>query len=99
MSEYASVGIISAAECHMEKLQVLQNQAMRATLSLPAYVSIRDLHDASGLDTIKTHLTNFATQRLKSMRSSPLVKQSIEKFVSVRHIQTNSSPLDVLQLQ
>ena len=98
LSEYASVGIISAAECHIEKLQLLQNQAMRAVLSLPAYVSISDLHDASGLDTVKAHLIKFASQRLKSMRvSSPLVNESIEKYASVCHIQTNSSPLDVLQ--
>ena len=98
LSEYASVGIISAAECHIEKLQLLQNQAMRAVLSLPAYVSTSDLHDASGLDTVKAHLIKFASQRLKSMRvSSPLINESIEKYASVRHIQTNSSPLDVLQ--
>ena len=98
LSEYASVGIISAAECHIEKLQLLQNQAMRAVLSLPAYVSVSDLHDASGLDTVRAHLIKFASQRLKSMSvSSPLINKSIEKYASVRHIQTNSSPLDVLQ--
>ena len=99
LSEYASVGIISAADCHNEKLQLLQNQAMRTILSLPAYIAINDLHDASGLNSVKSHLIKFSRQRLASMRSSsPLINQSINSYAKVRHIQTNSSPLDIIQL-
>ena len=99
LSEYASVGIISAADCHIEKLQLLQNQAMRTILSLPAYIAINDLHDASGLNSVKSHLIKFSRQRLASMRSSsPLINQSINSYAKVRHIQTNSSPLDIIQL-
>ena len=95
--EYCSVGIISAAEVHMEKLQVLQNQALRVILRVPAYISIKDLHDASGLMSIKEHLVGFAKSRLMSLRkSSPLIAKSILSFNRVKHIQTNMSPLDVL---
>ena len=90
---------MNAADCHIEKLQLLQNQAMRTILSLPAYIAINDLQDASGLDSVKSHLTKFSQQRLTAMRnSSPLVNQSINSYAKVRHIQTNSSPLDVIQL-
>ena len=97
--EYASLCVISAAECHLEKLQLLQNQAMRVVLNLPAYVSIKDLHDASGLDSVKSHLTKFGVQRLLSLRNtSPLVSQSINNYRNVNHITTNNSPLDIYQI-
>ena len=96
--EYCSVCIVSAADCHIEKLQVLQNQALRCTLNLPAYVTIADLHDASGLKLVANHLVSFGLSRLRALRnSSPLVNESIEKFNQVRHIGTNKSPLDVFQ--
>ena len=93
--EYCSICIVSAAECHIEKLQVMQNQALRSVLNLPAYVSIADLHDASGTKSVKDHLVAFGLARLKSLQKcSPLVVDSINRFNRVRHIQTNSSPLD-----
>ena len=96
--EYCSVCIVSAADCHIEKLQVLQNQALRCALNLPAYVTIADLHDASGLKSVANHLVSFGRSRLRALRnSSPLVNESIGKFNQVRHIGTNKSPLDVFQ--
>ena len=41
--EYSSICLVSAAECHLEKLQLQQNQALRCILNLPAYVSIKVL--------------------------------------------------------
>ena len=89
---------MSAAECHIDKLQVIQNQALRSVLGLPAYISIADLHDASGIKPVLSHLITFGSARLRSLqRTSALVKETIEKFNKVRHIETNSSPLDVFQ--
>ena len=96
--EYCSISIVSAAECHTDKLQVIQNQALRSVLNLPAYVSIADLHDASGIKPVLSHLIAFGSARLRALqRSSPLVKESIERYNQVRHIETNSSPLDVFR--
>ena len=95
--EYSSICLISAAECHLEKLQLQQNQALRCILNLPAYVSIKDLHDASGIKLIKDHLIYFAQLRLRAMQvSSEIVKDSILCFDQVQHIKTNCSPLDIL---
>ena len=91
---------MSAAECHMEKLQVIQNQALRSVLNLPAYVSIADLHDASGMKPVLSHLISFGSARLRALqRSSTLVTETINRYKQVRHIETNSSPLDVFQWQ
>ena len=98
--EYCSITIVSAAECHMEKLQVMQNQALRSVLNLPAYVSIADLHDASGIKPVLNHLISFGSARLRALqRSSTLVTETIKRYNQVRHIETNSSPLDAFQWQ
>ena len=54
----------------MEKFQLLQNDAKRVILTLPAYVTINDLHDAGGLDRVKSHLTKNGLQRQMSVRNS-----------------------------
>ena len=98
--EYCSICIVSAADCHIQKLQVLQNQALRSVLNLPAYVSTADLHDASGSKLVLNHLIAFAQARLRSMlMSSPIVKDTLRKYEQVKHIHANKSPLDVLHGQ
>ena len=95
--EYSSLCVLNAAECHIEKLQVVQNQALRLILGTPSYVARKDLHDCAGIPTIKDHLTNFARERLKSMQStSPLIARTIDNFKKVQHIRENASTLDVL---
>ena len=94
---FSSICMINATECHLEKMQVQQNQALRCVLSLPAYVSVKDLHDGSGVKLVKDHLITFARMRLRAMRqSSQIVNDSVKKFNNVRHIQTNCSPMDIL---
>ena len=95
--EYCSVCIINAAETHMQKLQLIQNQALRIVLRTPAYVSINDLHDSSGLLKIKEHLIQFAQRRFANMeRSSPLISKTVEEYAQVKHIRENASVLDVI---
>ena len=70
----------------MEKAQVMQNQALRAVLSLPAYVTIADLHDASGVKPISSHLISFGSARLRALQnSSTLVKETIQRYKQVKH--------------
>ena len=95
--EYSSICIINAAEVHLEKLQLIQNMALRAIMSCPRYISIRDLHDCTGFVPLKDHLISFAKKRLDSMqKNSPLVAKPIHKYGLLRHINTNKSPLDVI---
>ena len=95
--EYASICILTAADCHLRKLQLVQNQALRLLLSSPSYVSTHDLHDCSGLRMLKDHLTDFAQKRLTTMkRTSPLIQPTIEKHQEVQHIKENASILDII---
>ena len=81
----------------MKKLQIIQNQAIRTILEMPAYVSIADLHDCVGLPLVKRHLIDCARKRVLSMeQSSPLIKKVIEEHKRVVHIKENASTLDII---
>lgn len=95
--EYGCIASINAAEVHMKKLQVLQNCAIRICLRLPAYISEPTLHDASGLTPVFLHLSRFALKRLSAIsQSSPMVRESIEKYKRVKWNRKHPSPLDVM---
>ena len=95
--EYSSLCITNAAETHIEKIQIVQNQALRLVLGTPSYVAIKDLHDCAGAKTVKDHLKEFARKRLTAIQAtSPLVRKTIENFRKVQHIRENASTLDVL---
>ena len=98
--EYGSVCIITAAETHIRKMQLVQNQAVRIMLQTPGYVSVKDLHDCSGLPLIKDHLIQHARKRIKDMeRLSPILGKSITKYQQIRHIKENASCLDIIDYQ
>ena len=82
--EYRSIGMINAAETHFEKLQLVQNQAMRIMMKSPAYVSVNDLHNCTGLPRIKSHLIEFVKMRVEAMKiASPIIWESINAFTKV----------------
>ena len=60
--EYSSICTISAAEVHTDKLQLLQNMALRVVTNSPRYISTHDLHDCTGFETTKCHLISYAKQ-------------------------------------
>ena len=98
--EYGSVSFINAAEVHHEKLQLVQNQALRAVMKCPRYVATKDLHDCTGSINIKSHLISDAKRRLQTMRkNSPIIGKVIEEYQALKHIQENPSPLDVIANQ
>ena len=95
--EHSSICLINAAEAHIQKLQLIQNQALRVILNTPSYVTIKDLHDCSGLPMIKSHLTDYARNRISSMkRNSPIIGSVIQEYDVVKHIRENASALDVI---
>ena len=95
--EYGSISFVNAAEVHMDKIQILQNQALRVVMKSPRYMAIKDLHDCTGLQPIKKHLITHARKRLDTMRrNSPILQYVIEEYQSVKHIHENASPLDII---
>ena len=89
---------MNASNVHLNKLQLIQNQALRVVLGTPAYVSIKDLHDCSGITEMKDHLISHAKRRLEALlKTSPLLHETVINYSQVKHISENASVLDVLE--
>ena len=94
--EYPSISIGTAADTHLQKLQLVQNQAMRVILNTPGFISINDLHDSTGLRPVKEHILRSTESRIASLeKMSPIMSTTINEYMEVRHIAENASILDV----
>ena len=60
--EYGSLSTITTSDTMISKFQWLQNKVIRLALRLPKYISIKLLHDSSGLPYVKDRLLSCATR-------------------------------------
>ena len=96
--EYSSVCIISSANTHLQKLQVIQNEALRIILKVPAYVPIAKMNDAGNQQNIKEHLIAVAKNRIERLcEASSLVKETVDNFKKLKSNNFNTSPLDAIK--
>ena len=75
--EYGSLSTITMSDIIISKIQRLQNKFIRLALRLPQYISIKLLHDSSGLPYVKDRLLSCATRTLERISKNPLVEESI----------------------
>ena len=95
--EYGSMCYVNAAKVQLEKLQLLQNQALRVITKSPQFMSIKDLHDCTGTLKIRDHLISHAKSQLHTMKkNSPIIHEVVHNFENVKHIRMNPSTLDIL---
>jgi hypothetical protein len=88
--EYASVAFISASETHFNKIQNIQNAAVKSILQLPSYVSNKLAHDVAAVPFIKDHLKLFTKKSMRVTR--PLIKDLIQRH---DNIDSHKSLLDI----
>ena len=97
--EHSSVCIVSAANTHIDKLQIIQNEALRIILKVPAYMPIARMNDSGNQTNVKEHMLKIAKEKIKRLHeSSTLVKATVEKYRSLRKSEYNTSPLDVIRI-
>ena len=75
--EYGSLSTITASDTIISKIQWFQNKFIRLALRLPKYISVKLLHDSSGLPYVKDRLLSCATRTSESISKDPLVEESI----------------------
>ena len=75
--EYGSLSSITISDTNINKIQRLQNKFIRLALCLPKYISVKLLHDSSGLPYITDRLLSFAIRTLERISKNPLVDESI----------------------
>ena len=75
--EYGSLSTITTSDTIISKVHRLHNNFIRLALRLLKYVSVKLLHDSSGLPYVKDRLLSCATRTLKRISKNPLVERSI----------------------
>ena len=75
--EYGSLSTITTSDTIISKIQRLQNKFIRLALRLPKYISVKLLHDSSGLPYVEDMLLSCATKTLERISKNPLVEESI----------------------
>ena len=71
--EYGSLSTITTSDTIISEIQRLQNKFIRLALCLPKYISVKLLHDSSGLPYMKDRLLSRATRTLERISDNPLV--------------------------
>ena len=75
--EYGCLSTITASDPIISRIQWLQNKFVRLALHLPKYISVKLLHDSTGLPYVKDRLLSCATKSLDRIAQNPLVEASI----------------------
>ena len=70
--EYGFLSTITTSDTIISKIQRLQNKFIRLALHLPKYISVKLLHDSSGLPYVKDRLLSCATRTLERISKNPL---------------------------
>ena len=97
--EHSSICIVRAANTDLEKLQLIQNEALRVILKVPAYMPIVRMNDCGNQENVKKHLMSVAKVKIRRLHeNSSLVRATVEKFKSIKKSEYNTSPLDVIHL-
>ena len=80
-------------------MQRLQNEAIRISLQLPAYISIKLLHESSGLPMLQNRLKSLNNGLVtKMVNHSEIIKRLKEDNLSGRLAYNGiyKSPLDII---
>ena len=78
ISEYGFLSTMTSSDTIISKIQRFQNKFIRLALRLPKYISVKLLHDSSGLPYVKDRLLFCATGTLERISKNPLVEESIK---------------------
>ena len=93
--EYGSIAFISAPKSQMERLQQIENTAIRTCLRLPKYIRNSLLHEYASLEPLSVRLIRFNVKLLNIMKSN---NEHIQQLIT-DHIHAEEgilSPLDVI---
>ena len=77
ISKYNSPSTIATSDTIISKIQRLPNKFIRRALRLSKHISVKVLHDSSGLPCMTDRLLSCATRTLERISKNPLVEKSI----------------------
>ena len=68
---------MTAFDTIISQIQWIQNKFFRLALRLPKYISVKLLHDSSGLPYVKDRLLSYITRILERISKNAVVEESI----------------------
>ena len=96
--EYGSLSTITALYTIISEIQWLQNKFIRLAVRLPKYISVKLLHDSSGLPYVKDRLLSRGTRTSERISENPLVEESISSNKVNPAWDRFPTPLSVIRL-
>ena len=94
--EYGSIAFVAAPKMQLERLQRVQNDALRICLKLPKYIRIKLLHDYASMLSLDERFKIFNLKLLCTMKSfNPHIQDLIANHKS-KDTSNLQSPLDVI---
>ena len=75
--EYGSLSTMTTSDTIISKIQRLQNKFIQLVLRLPKYISVKQVHDSSGLPYVKDRLISCATRTLERISKNLSVEELI----------------------
>ena len=96
--EYVIVSTITVSETVITKIQSVQNSFIRLALCLSNYVSVRLLHEASGLPYLKERLISVGKNHLARMHANPLFEHTINSAKTNIAWDKYKTPISILKL-
>ena len=93
--EYGSMAFLAAPKMQLDRLQKIQNDAIRICLKLPKYIRIELLHEYASMMPVTNRLAIFNKKLINIMKTNNI---HIESLVSNHtfSIATQKSPLDII---
>ena len=95
--EYGIVSTITVSETVITKIQRVQNSFIRLALRLPKYVSVRLLHEASGLPYVRERLITVGQNLLARMHAKPLIEHTINLARTCLAWDKYKTPISILK--
>ena len=95
LMEYGSSSFIATTKGNREKLQRVQNEAIRLCLNLPRYIRIDLLHEYAGIDRIWDRLVKTNRHLLGTMT---VTNEHIRKLAQDQPLNNGMSPVSPLDL-
>ena len=94
--EYGSISFIAAPQLNLQRLQKIQNEAIRVCLKLPSYIRTDLLHESAGLEPIASRLKKHNLHLLSRMLN---LNEHVRELCSLQPDMSSlrpKSPLDIL---
>ena len=96
--KYGSLSTITTSDTIIIEIQRIQNKFIWLSLSLPKYISVKLLHDYSGLPYVKDRLFSYTTRTLERISANPLVEKPVSSNKVIPVWDRLPTPLSIVRL-